>query len=102
MELKAGVRLKSGVSSTEVVVIRPPSEEVELTCGGVPMVEPDQLPQDGGEGRSELEGETQLGKRYTDESTGIELLCTKAGKGQLACDGRVLVIKGAKPLPSSD
>jgi len=49
-------------------------------------------------------GQTQveLGKRYSDESLGLELLCTKAGPGPLAVNGNELTIKDAKPLPSSD
>ncbi|HEY2084895.1 MAG TPA: hypothetical protein VGH54_02475 [Mycobacterium sp.] len=43
-----------------------------------------------------------LGKRYVDEPTGLEVLCTKAGAGPLAADGRQLVIKAAKALPASD
>ena len=43
--------------------------------------------------------EVLLGKRYADEASGIELLCTKPGPGPLAVDGRPLVVKGAKPLP---
>ena len=31
-----------------------------------------------------------LGKRYTDEATGIEVLCTKPGPGPLTVDGREL------------
>jgi len=49
-----------------------------------------------------LAGGTQLGKRYADDSSGIEVLCTKAGEGTLTLDGERLEIKGAKPLPSSD
>jgi hypothetical protein len=44
----------------------------------------------------------QLGKRYVDADSGVELLCTRAGLGVLTCDGRAMTIKGAKPLPSSD
>jgi hypothetical protein len=47
-------------------------------------------------------GTTLLGKRYTDETSGIEVLCSKAGEGLLAVDGRLLAIKEAKPLPASD
>ena len=43
-----------------------------------------------------------LGKRYEDETAGVEVLCTKPGPGALACDGRALTLKSAKPLPSSD
>jgi len=45
---------------------------------------------------------TLLGKRYTNESGELELLCVKPGSGSLAADGVALVVKGAKPLPSSD
>ena len=31
-----------------------------------------------------------------------QVLCAKPGPGTLAADGRVIEIKGAKPLPSSD
>jgi hypothetical protein len=101
MQLTAGAKLMSVVSSTEVIVVRPPNAEVDVTCGGASMVEPGDTP----EGTVEHPapgGMALLGKRYTDETTGIELLCTKGGAGELACDGRPLVVKAAKPLPSSD
>jgi hypothetical protein len=44
----------------------------------------------------------QLGKRYIDEPTGLELLCTKPGGAVPAADGRALTLKTAKPLPASD
>jgi len=44
----------------------------------------------------------QLGKRYVDEPTGLELLCTKPGSAVPAADGRELALKTAKPLPASD
>ena len=37
-ELKAGARLKSAVCTTEVIVVKTPSGNVDVTCGGVPMV----------------------------------------------------------------
>ena len=43
-----------------------------------------------------------MGKRYTDEDSTLEVLCSKPGPGALAADGREMPIKGAKPLPSSD
>jgi hypothetical protein len=45
---------------------------------------------------------TLTGKRYADEDLGLELLCTKAGEGWLSVGDRPLLVKGAKPLPSSD
>jgi|SRR5579875_1144538 len=101
MELTAGSRWKSAVCDTEVVVVRPPDRPGSLGCGGADMVP---LGTDAPRGTPDpsLSEGTQLGKRYTDESTGIELLCTKAGTGTLTFDGTPLVLKGAKPLPSSD
>jgi len=43
-----------------------------------------------------------LGKRYADEPTGAELLCVKSGEGSLSIDGRLMPLRGAKPLPASD
>ena len=101
-ELKAGSRLKSAVCDTEVMVIVAPQGDVEVTCGGAPMVElgteipPGQtLSEDAAEG-------TQIGKRYINEAADLELLCTKPGKGSFAVGGTALTVKGAKPLPSSD
>ena len=101
MDLTAGSRWKSAVCETEVVVVRPPGRAAVLGCGGAEMV-----PSSAGGGRGtpdpELAQGTQLGKRYADEGSGIEVLCTKAGDGTLTLDGAPLGLKGAKPLPSSD
>jgi hypothetical protein len=43
-----------------------------------------------------------LGKRYVDEDTDLELLCSRPGAGALTADGRPLAVKTAKPLPASD
>jgi hypothetical protein len=43
-----------------------------------------------------------MGKRYTDEADSIEVLCTKGGEGSLSIGDELMVVKGAKPLPSSD
>jgi hypothetical protein len=56
----------------------------------------------GGTPHADASGGTLLGKRYVSEAGDLELLCTKPGQGSLACDGKLLVVKGAKPLPSSD
>jgi hypothetical protein len=101
MELTVGSRWKSVVCDTEVVVVRPPDAPKILGCGGVEMAP---FGADTGRGAIDqaLAGGTQLGKRYTDESSGIEVLCTHAGEGTLTLDGERLELKGAKPLPSSD
>jgi hypothetical protein len=102
MELKAGARLKSAADETQVVVVRAPAADVDLTCGGHPLVPLDA--DVGGDAGVEAghDGPTQIGKRYADDAVGIELLCTKAGAGGLFVNGEPLRLKEAKPLPSSD
>lgn len=100
--LGPGTRLRSAVCGTEVVVVRPPSAPVELVCGGQPMVPLDVAPSPAGAPAGGGGDGAQLGKRYEDAETGLEVLCTKGGTGSLAVGDRPLVIKGAKPLPASD
>jgi len=89
------------VCDTEVIVVKGPPDEVELTCGGVTMVAAGDEPVAGGldDGAS---GGTLLGKRYVDDSDTMEVLCTKPGTGSLGADGASLQLKEAKPLPASD
>jgi hypothetical protein len=47
-------------------------------------------------------GGTLRGKRYTDTTSGVEILCVKPGAGALSVDGRLLELKTAKALPASD
>jgi len=102
MQLKPGTRLRSAVCATEVMVIAAPAEEVALTCGGEPMLELGAPARAGASPAADHAGGTQIGKRYVDEAGRVELLCTKPGQGSLAIAGAPLLIKGAKPLPSSD
>jgi len=98
--LKPGTRLKSAVCSTEVMVVAAPKQEVEVTCGGAPLIamgEPG-----GGSPAEDARGGTQIGKRYVNAAGDLEILCTKPGEGSLAVGGVPLTLKGAKPLPSSD
>jgi hypothetical protein len=99
--LKPGARLRSVAAGTEVVVVRPAGQPVIIACAGDELV-----PLDGaaaGLGDAAADGPViALGKRYRDEQTGLELLCTKAGRGPLTADGRELGIKAPRPLPSSD
>ena len=102
LQLKAGSRLRSAVCDSEVMVVMAPKDEVEVTCGGAPMVP---LGSEPGAGQTISEDAalgTQIGKRYVNEAGDLELLCTKPGKGSLGLAGVALTIKGAKPLPSSD
>ena len=97
MALKAGARFKSAVSDTQVMVIKAPPGEFELSCGGKPMVGPNDASAAGSP-----EGETLIGKRYVNADESLELLCTKGGKGALALNGTPMEVKQAKQLPSSD
>lgn len=103
MELQAGARLRSTTCSTEVIVVRAGAGDVDLRCGGEPMVSFDVAPPagsptpSGGSGGGSL-----LGKRYVDAGGSLEILCTKAGSGSLSVGEAPLTLKEAKPLPSSD
>jgi hypothetical protein len=102
MELKAGSRLRSTTDATEVIVVRAPSGPVDVRCGGHPMVSIDEAA--GAQHAIEpgFDAGCLLGKRYADEETGIEILCTKPGPASLSLGTEPMQVKGAKPLPSSD
>lgn len=102
MQIKSGARLRSQVDSTELVVVRPIPGEVELTCGGHPMVDIKADPLPGLAVLDTATGGTLQGKRYTLADTGLEILVTKAGTGCLAIGAEQLVLKEARPLPASD
>ena len=99
--MKPGIRLHSTVCATTVVVVKPPADGVTLECGGAPMGEGVGTPAEG-EPRTGYDQGTLLGKRYSDEASGAEVLCTKGGNGALSADGRLLELKVAKALPASD
>lgn len=101
MTIKPGSRWKSTVCPAEAVVVRPPKTAGLPQCGGhdmVPLAEPatERAPLDG------FAGGCAVGKRYRDEVSGIELLCTKAGQGALGFGGALLAMMETKQLPSSD
>jgi hypothetical protein len=103
MKLKSGTRLRSQVDGTEIIVVRAPADDAEVTCGGHPMIDVHEQPQPGLSAVAGSGGGTQLGKRYTiDGDAALELLVTRAGAHDLSVDGAPLVLKGAKPLPASD
>ena len=101
MELKAGSRLKSAVCDSQVMVIAAPDGDLDLTCGGAPLIDVT-ADAPGGEVAADHKNGTQIGKRYVNEAGDLELLCTKPGEGSLALGGAALVLKEAKALPSSD
>lgn len=96
--MKPGMKLKSTVCDTEVMVIK--GNNVVVECGGSPMSEGPV------EARSALNPEfaegTKMGKRYVNEDGSVELLCIKPGAGSLSINGEPLHTKDSKPLPSSD
>ena len=102
MKLRPGQKLHSAVCDAQVVVVRAPAGEVELGCGGAPLLDEGQEAEAGAALDPSLGDGPLLGKRYADDELGLELLCTRAGTGALTVDGRPLLVKGAKPLPSSD
>jgi hypothetical protein len=102
MELKPGLRLASTVCGTEVIVVKAPAASVDLRCGGEAMV----AKADAGEPSGTVDAAhgdgTLIGKRYASNDLGLEVLCTKAGDGSLSIGDQRLLVKEAKPLPSSD
>jgi hypothetical protein len=100
--VKPGSRWRSQVCTVQVVIVRAPTVDGELCCGGRAMVPVDDPAAAGGSPLTGADGGTQLGKRYVDEGSGVEVLCTQAGAGSLAIEGTPLALRGAKPLPASD
>ena len=101
-QLKPGARFRSPVCDVEVIVIKAPSAEIDLRCGGHEMIAVGAERAEGLTPEAGFDSGTQLGKRYTDETGGLELLCTKGGASSLSVGDVLLQIKDAKPLPSSD
>jgi hypothetical protein len=102
MKLKVGSRVKSAVCSTEVMVIQAPDADLDVRCGGAPMLPIGEQTPAGGEVAANAAGGTQIGKRYVGLEGKLELLCTKPGKGSLGLGDAPLALKEAKPLPASD
>ncbi len=101
MDVKVGQRLHSAVCDAQVVVVKAPGGELDVRCGGQPMVaDPDGAP--GGSLDTSIGEPAQLGKRYAAEDLGVELLCTRGGAGALSIGEQPVRLKGATPLPSSD
>lgn len=102
MKINTGMRLKSAVCSTEAVVIKAPESGENMLCGTVPMLPMADDKPDLAQLTEPQSGHALIGKRYVDEESGLELLCTKQGLGALEFEGRTLSLKQPKPLPSSD
>ncbi|MGA0879135.1 MAG: hypothetical protein ACO3SP_08465, partial [Ilumatobacteraceae bacterium] len=89
MQVKPGMRVRSAVCATEVMVVKG-AGDLDLRCGGVPMESG--AVQTTGAPQAPFDGGTLVGKRYSLD--GVEVLCTKAGAGSLSL--------GATPLPAQD
>lgn len=95
-DLTPGLRVYSSASAAEAIVVTGAS--VALSCAGAPVLtaRPESAPQDAGD------AELLVGKRYEDAGSGLVIMVTRAGTGPLEADGRVLAVREAKALPSSD
>ena len=100
--LKPGLRLRSTVCTTEVMVIRTAPGEVDVRCGGSPMSSTEEAPPAGATIDSAQAQGTLIGKRYLDAAERFELLCTKGGAGSISINGEPVRVKEAKALPASD
>ena len=68
--LTPGSRWASRVCTTEVIVVKGPGTDVDLTCGGAAMVAPGGAPT-GAPDPAAADG-TQLGKRYVDADETVD------------------------------
>ena len=102
MQLKPGTRLKSVTDSTEVIVVRAPTLEVDIRCGGLPFELIERTTSPMSDVQPGFDQGSLLGKRYADEDLGIELLCTKDGPGSISLGSEILAPRTSKPLPASD
>ncbi|GAA4877336.1 hypothetical protein ACFQ34_30030 [Pseudonocardia benzenivorans] len=100
-ELRPGMRLQSQTGPVELIVIRPGPGGI-LACGGLPMVGPGDVLASAPHAAEAAVDAVQLGKRYTDATGTLEVLCTQGGAGPLTLDGAILTIKAAAALPASD
>jgi hypothetical protein len=102
MDLKPGSRWRSAVCDTEVVVVRSRAVPVTFRIGGTEALPADAGRPAGAKPDAALAGGTLLGKRYADEVSGLEVLCTKAGTGTITVDGRRATVMTPRQLPASD
>ena len=100
VSLKAGAKFRSATDATEVVVVKG-AGDVDLRCGGQPMVPAGTDVADGAPAAG-FDGGTLMGKRYATEDGSLELLCVKPGDGSLSIGEELIGLKEAKPLPASD
>lgn len=101
MEVRPGSRLRSSVCQTEVIAVKADGD-MDITCGGVPMVDAGTEVPDSGLPTEGADGGTLMGKRYVSADETLELLCTKPGAGSLGIGATLMEPKATAPLPASD
>lgn len=102
-QVQTGMRLKSTVSTVEVIALRPGRDVRvdDLACAGAPMVPIDApVPADLVVPANADTVELPVGKRYA--LGDLELLVTHGGLGPLTVAGQPLQLKQPNQLPSSD
>lgn len=99
MNLRPGQRLQSVTCATNIIVVRGGDGDVDLRCGGHPMVVMGEA-FDARPPEPAFSAGTAMGKRFA--AGDVELLCTKPGEGSLSVGDVAIEPKTAKPLPSSD
>lgn len=97
---KPGTKLSSTVCKTQIMVLRAPAAELDISCGGAAMQVGD--PAELSAMDSNKASGTLVGKRYTDADETMEFLCTRGGDGSVEVAGYTVGVKAAKKLPSSD
>lgn len=103
MLLKPGMRLRSQVCDTEVLIVQAPADlDGSLNCGSEQIVHvtTDVIRTHGP--AAGWDAGNALGKRYVADEVVLEVLVTKPGRGTLAWGNQPLTTKEAKALPSSD
>lgn len=100
--IKPGEHLRSRVCTTEVIVVKAPAVEFAIACGDQPMATRSETVSPPAAPLVESGPGTLLGKRYSDDELGLEVLCVKGGGGALSVNGQVLHPRTARPLPASD
>ena len=101
-KLSPGSRWRSAVCEAEVVVVRAPAGPVTLRIGGADVLSPEAARPAGPGLDVALADGALLGKRYTDQVSGLEVLCIKSGTGTITVDERRATVMAPKPLPASD
>jgi hypothetical protein len=103
VQLKPGSQLRSQVCDTQVIVVHAANEDLDLTCGGKPMVDMNAAIGAAGGPAPGFDTGAQLGKRYrAADTSGLELLVVRSGVGTLAANDIPLIVKDSKALPASD